>query len=314
MIRLYLIIFLVFNSFLIFGQIDVQMYYKFCLKAEKKYNISEYDSSAYYYTKAFTMNCYKNSKDLYLASIVFTKIKQDSIGIEYLKEAYKKGLKSKKKLKSNKFWKDIKDSIPGYTHFAKSKNNCKYEYVIDSLFKEDQRVRTAKYSKAKKTVIKYIKDTTLNRNDIKYIKARKLMTNWQKTDSLNFFKLNKYIDMYGYPYEGNISNDDIISKAYIIIFHFDYDRTAKTTFNIIDTALVKGYITPVNYASIVDRRMMLSLGKMPYYYEIPIGLNRLSTKELDSLSKRRNNIGLPNIFEHLSIKYKGNNMKVTYKK
>lgn len=303
------LLFFLLNSSL-FCQVSNQAYYHNCLIARQKYAMQEFDSSAYFYQKAFEFNCYHNSTDLYEAAKLNTKINRDSIAIVYLIEAYKNGLNKSLKLKDNNYWKTIKDSIDNYCSIALNRVIIGYDDLIDSLSNEDQRVRGRKYRNAMDVFMRYYFDSTLNKLDKEYIRASQLVFEWRKVDSLNFYKLRDYINSYGFPFEGNVENVEVTHKAIVILLHFDYDTTAQTTFEIIDSALIKGLISPKDYALIVDRRMCFSLGKPPHFYQLPLGISSLNEDYLKLINKRRNDIGLDGVFDGRKIKIRKNSIKI----
>lgn len=176
--------------------------------------------------------------------------------------------------------------------------NKEYKKQIDSLFREDQRVRSTKYMKAQKEYHSCLKSGTCD--DSRMNKLKGMMRKWNKTDSLNMGALLGLIREKGFPGEkavGSISAE----KAYIILLHFDSDTSNVVLKPILDQALAEGNISPMNYATIEDRRRVTA-GKAPYYYAIPFGIEKLPAEEVDKVNQRRQQIFLGKVSESQIIK------------
>lgn len=230
----------------------------------------------------------------------------DYIHIKNLKAAQKIA----KKLKDKSFYKFTSDKI-NQINKGSSINN-EYRLIIDSLSREDQRVRGNKYSDAQQVYYKYIKDSLSNKEADEFIKAQKLMTEWWRVDSMNIQLLLSLITDYGFPSEKLVGEEAYKRKAFIILLHFDKDQDNSILKPIIDKALLNGEIEPDDYAWIIDRRLTWGQGKKPYYYHMPFGLDKLSKEEISEINERRRSIGLRKLFEGVEIKK--DDMSISVKK
>ena len=117
-------------------------------------------------------------------------------------------------------------------------------------------------------------------------------------DSMNNVRLLSLIEEKGYPNPkivGHLASE----YAFIILLHFDADAGNKKLKPIIDKAYNEGFISPSQYAWIIDRRRNSGPENMdPYYYQIPTPKYfDLSKAEIAEIDKRRDSIGLKSLAE-----------------
>jgi hypothetical protein len=157
----------------------------------------------------------------------------------------------------------VKDLISKESSIHQKYFNFEYKAIIDSMFSVDQNAREGKV------------------NDIGDI------------DSLNFIALLYLIDKFGFPSEYLIGSTSAFN-AYILMLHMDKDLDNIKLKPILDNAFDEGYIGPIGYAWIVDRRRIWGPKKIePYYYHMRSEYyDNLSKNEIIEINRRRDSIGL----------------------
>lgn len=175
---------------------------------------------------------------------------------------------------------------------SKSKDNIipKLKANLDSIGKEDQRVRGRKYSNAKGYYRKCLYDTTFNYNEKKRLKSKQLMEEWWRVDSSNVEFIKNIISKYGFPSE-EIVGKKTNNMVSIILLHYDKDTANHIMNNILYEALINGHIEPKMYAWIIDRHLM-NVGKEQKYYTIPTHWIKMSKEKKVDFNTNRFSIGL----------------------
>jgi hypothetical protein len=147
-------------------------------------------------------------------------------------------------------------------------NNLKQ--YLDSLYKEDQRVRGSNISQAERIFV----------------------------DSSNVYALKQVINKYGYPGE-KLVGAETAAKIFFVLLHYDQDVDNALMKSVLLSALHEGDLNPQGYAWIVDRRLYWGPNKRdPYYFQIPTKkISILSDSEREEIDKRRYLIGLKPLAE-----------------
>lgn len=273
----------IFTLSIVYSQNDYIGYYHLVRKANKLYFDEKYDSAYTIYQDAFSKVDFVPRRELYLAA------------------------KSAKKLKHKAEAHQLKNEIK----LNRKQINVHYKKTIDSLAKEDQRVRGKKYYEAALLCNSAKKDSSIDRKSPDYLSAQLLMKEWIKVDSNNIEMLKYLIQLYGFPSEKRVGEWAGLN-AFLILLHYDADTDNTIMKPILDSALINGDISPENYAWIADRRLLWDQGKPAYYYQMTTGLDKLSKEEIEEINKRRYLIGLGGVYEGRTITKKGNKTIVTY--
>ncbi len=275
------LIFLLF-SITLYAQNDYIQYYQLINKVKKYQANNKNDSLTIFLKQAFEMVDYVHIENLKLARRIAKK-QHDRELLNY----------SKKALKSSK------DNI-----------NLNLKAKLDSVGKEDQRVRGRKYYNAKKYYAKCLYDTTFNYDEKKRLKSKELMEEWWRVDSSNAEFVKKVILKYGFPSE-KIVGQETNSMVSIILLHYDKDTANHIMGESLEIALKEGSITPIMYAWIIDRHLM-NAGKEQKYYMIPTHWEKMTNKKRIEYNKNRFSIGLKTL-DDIKIKVKKNSVKVSYR-
>nr|WP_321451757.1 hypothetical protein [uncultured Carboxylicivirga sp.] len=166
-----------------FGQSNYLSYYRDIAKAKDYRKVKNIDSCVYYYKKAFE--------------------KVDYVHIDIAKNARSNA----KKVRDKKFISVCDSIIRAY----KLINKNKVAIQIDSIYKEDQRVRGSKYMSAKKYLQKCYHDDPNLKEGKEYDKAKQLFGEWQHVDSLNIKLLKEIINEVGFPMKSLLVNKQLVT-------------------------------------------------------------------------------------------------------
>ncbi len=160
----------------------------------------------------------------------------------------------------------VKDLISKEASIHQKYFNFEYKAMIDSMFTLDQNAREGKAN---------------NIGDI---------------DSLNFIALLFLIDKFGFPSEYLIGSSSAFN-AYIMMLHMDRDLDNIKLEPILDDAFNDGYLDPIGYAWIVDRRRIWGPNKTePYYYHMRSEhYDNLTKNDIVEINRRRDSIGLDSL-------------------
>jgi hypothetical protein len=187
--------------------------------------------------------------------------------------------------------------------------NIDLKTKLDSVGKEDQRIRGGKYYKAKEYYRKCLYDTIFKCNEKKRLKSKQLMEEWWRVDSCNVEFVKNIILEYGYPSE-KIVGKETNSMVGIILLHYDKDTANHIMGKYLEIALKEGKIKPRMYAWIIDRHLM-NVGKNQKYYSIPTPWKKMNNEKKLIYNKNRLAIGLKSL-DDIKIIVKKNSVTVKY--
>lgn len=270
-----------FLSITLIAQNDYISYYHLCRKAEKLGQAGKIDSASLTFQQAFCNVNYVHD--------------------EFLKKAAKIEKKNGNTGKAKEYLELIE--------MHKNAINVELKREIDSLGKEDQRIRTNKYLKAKYYYYKCLYDSTFKCNQSKFAAARTLMMDWHTTDSLNIEFVKEFIEKNGFPSERLVGNSAYVS-AYIMILHYDKDTSNHIMIDALNSALMNGDILPRDYAWIIDRHLDFARKKQRYY-TLAFELETLTQVEWDHYNENRASIGLGKL-QDLKVVKRGHSISIKY--
>ncbi|PLX03434.1 MAG: hypothetical protein C0594_10415 [Marinilabiliales bacterium] len=265
----------------LYSQNNYVQYYQYINKVKQGVDKEQTDSLVYYLKQAFDL--------------------VDYVHVEYLQL----GKRLAKKNKDQEFQSYCEDELKK----SKENINAYLKAKLDSIAKEDQRVRGRKYYNARQYYGKCLHDTTFEYKEKKRIKAKQLMEEWWRVDSSNIELLKAIISGNGFPSEKMVG-EETHSKACIIILHYDKDTANHIMGEVLHKAFREGAIKPRMYAWIIDRHL-LYMGKQQVYYIIPTPWKKMSDEERKQYNSNRLSIGLKPL-EEMKIVVKKNSVKVSY--
>jgi len=236
-----------FNSYLLFKKAEINIYQK------------NYKQASEQCEQAFEIANYYSTTDLYIATICAALSQDTNKMFSYMEMTLKRGILFSRYEENPAFvsyidlpqWQELKNNQQNYYLHYEASINKEYKHILDSLDKEDQRVRKKLKGSFWTAVLPKSKMSKKNIKSLQYV------------DSSAMAIFYKYYDKYGYPYEGNIGKPDISKSplGYIFLYHH-YG----------------------NSAFIDKQRQAVLDGKMPLYqYEFKLRYIRLAKNETLSL-------------------------------
>lgn len=254
-------------SGILYSQNKYIQYHQLIVKVKNLQKKKQKDSLCFYLQEAFSLVDYVHIDNLKLAKRI-AKQQQHKKLLDYCENALKQ---------------------------SKSSINYKLKSQLDSISKEDKRVRSRKFLKAKRYYFHCLKDSTFIYDEKKRLNAKKLMSEWWKVDSCNVEFVKKIIAKHGYPSEKLVGKEGN-NQVGIILLHYDKDTANHIMENQLTIALNKGKIIPRMYAWIIDRHLMW-VGKDQKYYSIPTPWKKMPLEKRNQYNKNRKLIGLKPIEE-----------------
>ncbi len=268
-------------SGVVLSQNDYIRYYQLINKVQQNQEKKLNDSLTFYLKQAFELVDYIHIKNLELG---------------------KRIARNQKDLELLNFCKD---------EIRKSKENINLNLKaqLDSVGKEDQRVRSKKYYNAQNYYRKCLFDSTFNYKEKKRSRSKQLMEEWWRVDSSNVEFIKNVISKFGYPSEKLVS-EETNDKVSIILLHYDKDVSNLIMGERLEIALKEGKIKPRMYAWIIDRHL-LNGGKKQKYQSIPTPWVNTTESQRMEYNKNRFLIGLKPLDE-IKIIIGKNSVKVKY--
>ena len=211
------------------------------------FQIKAQNLNKYYFELNVAYNLAKAGKvDSAIATYEDAFRKLDYVQIRYLQKVLELAKLKKDKARIKKYSQQIKKQNRGTNPYLIA--------IIDSLIKEDQKVRKGKFYRKSKYMWKCDKDPNCNKQSEKYIDSKKYNNNWKRIDSSNVYFLLNLFKRYGFIGEeqvGFYKYGDVIK----ILTHFDYDTNNAVLEPVLRKALNEGKIWPIHFTQILDRHL-----------------------------------------------------------
>ena len=211
------------------------------------FQIKAQNLNKYYFEFNVAYNLAKAGKvDSAIATYEDAFRKLDYVQIRYLQKVLELAKLKKDKARIKKYSQQIKKQNRGTNPYLIA--------IIDSLIKEDQKVRKGKFYRKSKYMWKCDKDPNCNKQSEKYIDSKKYNNNWKRIDSSNVYFLLNLFKRYGFIGEeqvGLYKYGDVIT----ILIHFDRDTSNTILEPILRKALKEGEIYPIDFTAILDRHL-----------------------------------------------------------
>jgi hypothetical protein len=235
---------------------DITVFYKNMHKADSLFKIEQVDSAIYIYKKSFSTVDYVHTTFLKKLSNCLA-VTGETEKVEYYEDLIDEQLKG---------------------------TNSHLIEVVDSLFKEDQKVRRKmKYGRAFRC---FRKRSEKCRNHKRH---QKLISEFVSTDESTVNHLIYLISVHGFLGEEVLGEKSY--KAKIILLHYDSDTLNKVLEPILDAALDRGKLLPMDYARIIDRHTNNFTSLQKYWTWPCTSESKFNFSELEVM-KKRESIGI----------------------
>lgn len=238
----------------IFSQ-DLTAFYGNMYKADSLFKIHQVDSAVNIYKKSF-------------------------LGVDYVHTSFLKKLSNCLEVNGNI---EEAEYYQGLIEEQLKGTNSHLIEMVDSLFKEDQKVRKMKYNRASRC---YRKCSEKCR---KHKRHQKLITENVLVNESNINHLIHLISIHGFLGEETLGAKSY--KAKLLLLHYDRDTLNRVLEPILDKALNKGGLLPLDYAMIIDRHLYNYSKFQKYWTWSCMSESKFNFSELEVM-KNRENIGL----------------------
>ena len=177
-------------------------------------------------------------------------------------------------------WEEARDAVKNYDWtnelYAVKDANKKYEAV--------------KYTSAIDYCTSCMKNKACSKTAQDYISKYRIVKEKMKADSITAAALLAKIQQNGFPSMKKLSKE-AATIGRDILLNYDADKKNERLNDMLYKALLEGNISPEFYATLIDRRNLMS-GEMPEFYEPLAGFEKTVGKELGMANNKRRTIGL----------------------
>lgn len=245
------------------------------------------------------INDYKgtiNPGHYFRAALCAIKIKEEFKALHFLEKAIINGYE----IDSAK-----KDAVVFYNQNTKKEyvdNIAKWEETRDAAkdFDWTNELYAANDANKKYTAVKYtsavdyctscMKNKACSKTAQEYVSKYRLVKEKMKADSVSAATLLAKIQINGFPSMKKLSKT-ACGIAKNILLNYDADKKNERLDGLLYKALLEGNISPEFYATLVDRRNLMS-GEVPEFYQPLTGYEKTIGKEVGVANKKRRSIGL----------------------
>ena len=279
---------------------DFNNFHSTISSAERMFkNDSLLQAFAYYGTAFENYKGGVNPSHYFKATLCALKIKEEFKALHFLEKAIINGYE----IDSNKTSlivfnnqntnNEYKANISKWTEIRDAGRNANWQNELYKAKEDGKKYTTSTYKTAVEFCTNCLKSKTCSKTTPDYLSKYKLVKEKMKADSIAAAKLLISIQQLGFP------NMKLVDKraceiARNILLNNDADRKNERLDNVLFKALNDGYISPLFYATIIDRRNLMN-GLAPEFYEPITGYEKTIGKDLMIANNKRKTIGLYSI-------------------
>lgn len=237
-----------------------------------------------------------NPSHYFKASLCALAIKEEYKSLHFLENAIKAGYDiDSSKIGDVVFYnqntkKEYLDNINNWIAEGRANRNTNWEGEMYSYNENNKKYSSAIYKAAFDFCTKCMSNPKCNKALPEYKSKYKMVIEKRKSDSLVAITLIKNIRQYGFP-NMKLMNKNACEIARTILMNYDSDSKNQILNDVFVKALKAGQISPEYYATVVDRRAVLS-GLSMVFYEPNLGYDKTLGKELVTVNDNRKSIGL----------------------
>jgi hypothetical protein len=237
-----------------------------------------------------------NPRHYYRAALCAIKIKEEFDALKYIEKAIVGGyeLDSAKKAELGFYNKNTKkeylDNIASWEETRLAARNSDYENELKANFEANKKYTSKRYTDAVDAYLKCLNTKNCSKTTPEFLSKYRVVKEKMKADSMSAAALLNNINAYGFPtmkLVGKKANE----IAHTVLLNYDADRNNEQLDAVLYKALLLGNISPEFYASVVDRRRVMS-GELPEFYEPLNGYEKTIVKFIGLANKQRRAIGL----------------------
>lgn len=168
--------------------------------------------------------------------------------------------------------------------------NSEWESELYAIKENNKKYATVKYTSALEFCTTCMKSKACSKTSPDYLSKYKLVKEKMKADSVTAADLLKKIQQFGFP-SMKLVGKEASAIARNILLNYDSDKKNERLDNLLSKALVDGNISPEFYATLIDRRNLMS-GTAPEFYEPITGFEKTIGKDVVMANTKRRTIGL----------------------
>jgi hypothetical protein len=237
-----------------------------------------------------------NPGHYFRAALCAIKIKEEFKALHYLEKAITNGYEIDSAKKDDVVFfnqntkKEYASNIAKWESAGEATKNYDWTNELYSTNDANKKYAAVKYTSAVEYCTSCMKNKACNKTSQDYISKYRIVKEKMKADSVTASVLLKNIQQYGFP-SMKVLSKEACAIARTILLNYDVDKKNERLDGMLHKALIDGNISPEFYATLVDRRNLMS-GEMPEFYEPLTGYEKTIAKELTVANKKRRTIGL----------------------
>ncbi len=254
-----------------------------------------------------------NAAHYFKAALCALKIKEEIKALSYLEKAVKTGYEvdsmyADRIVFFNQNTKREYDA--NYTKWVDERDaakNTNWENELYASVQENKKFASQAYITAINYCNTCMKTKSCSKTATEFTSKYRMVKEKRKADSIAAVNLLEKIKQNGFP-NMKLMDKKACAIAHDILLNYDNDKTNAKLNDLLFKALTDGYISPAFYASVIDRRNLLS-GLEPEFYEPVMGYEKTIGTGITAANSRRHKIGLYNIIMPNFAAMKANDLK-----
>ncbi len=237
-----------------------------------------------------------NPGHYFRAALCAIKIKEEFKALHFLEKAITNGFEiDSAKKEAVVFYnqntkKEYQDNITKWEEARDNNRNFDWTNELYAIKDANKKYEAAKFTGAVEYCTSCMKNKACSKTSQDYVSKYRIVKEKMKADSITAATLLQKIQQYGFP-SMKVLSKEACSIAHNILLNYDVDRKNERLDGMLSRAMIEGHISPEFYASVIDRRNLMS-GEMPEFYEPLTGYEKTIAKDIAVINKKRRTIGL----------------------
>lgn len=237
-----------------------------------------------------------NPGHYFRAALCAIRIKEEFKALHFMEKAIKNGYEiDSAKQDEVAFYnqntkKEYLDNITKWETARDDNRNFDWTNELYAINDANKKYEGAKYTGAVEYCTSCMKNKACSKTAQEYVSKYRIVKEKMKADSITAATLLQKIQQYGFP-SMKVLSKTACSIARNILLNYDVDRKNERLDGMLSRAMIDGHISPEFYATLIDRRNLMS-GEMPEFYEPLAGYEKTIAKDIAVVNKKRRTIGL----------------------
>ncbi len=237
-----------------------------------------------------------NPGHFFRAALCAIKIKEEFKALHFLEKAIVNGyeIDSAKKdavvFFNQNTKKEYSDNITKWEEARDAVKNYDWTNELYAVNDANKKYAAVKYTSAIEYCTSCMKNKACNKTSQDYVSKYRIVKEKMKADSITAAALLAKIQQNGFPSMKKLSKE-AATIGRDILLNYDADKKNERLNDMLYKALLEGNISPEFYATLIDRRNLMS-GEIPEFYEPLAGYEKTIGKDIAVTNKKRRTIGL----------------------